>query len=77
MRLDLQEVHEMLSPLPAPSHPNWKKITGYGGRVQLLWQQAGSGTFSYKTAFTIEFFTRAEKEEEKIPLGALVRVSLG
>lgn len=33
MQLDLQEAHEMLSPLPAPSYPNWEKITGYGGRV--------------------------------------------
>lgn len=63
----------MLSPLPAPSYPNWEKITGYGGRVQFPWQQAGSSTFSYKTAFTIEFFTRVGKEEEKILLGALLR----
>lgn len=33
MQLDLQEAGEMLSPLLAPSYPNWNKITGYGGRV--------------------------------------------
>lgn len=37
------------------------------------WQQAGPGGFSHKSAFTIEFFARLKREEEKAHLDGLTR----
>lgn len=72
---DLKEAHEIYVPTQLTrSYPNEVKITGYGGGgVQFPWQQAGSGSFSHKSAFTIEFFARLKREEEKTHLDALTR----